>query len=204
MKELLVSVLICNNVHDYPIVDPTYKKQIMKKGRIDLEDFTFDIEYDEHVYIDLVKGEDKDQDEECYKQFKQTKSKIVLCELHDLCRLANKVMEDTHDMITHTDFNGVTLRAYMRPGTGQIIISAEDYKQRKKVCEELNKLFPCETFKFKNQSWTQLASDYFGIKYCHIPESGYGIDYLQILENYNIAPYTSIVDPNYNGEIKMF
>ena len=158
-------VLVCNNNHDYPIIDPNIKKEIMRKGRMDIADFIFDIQYTEHHYIDARNEED------CYSQFKNNKSKIVLCELHDLCKLANKVITDTSFMVTQTDFNGSSLRAFVHPVTNQILISAEDYKQRNFVCGELYKTLTCETFKFKNQSWTQLAKDYFKNTYGEIPQS---------------------------------
>jgi hypothetical protein len=64
-------------------------------------------------------------------------------------------------MVTHTDFNGSNLRSFIHPVTEQVIISAEDYKQRKVVCSEMFEMFACETFKWKNQSWTKLSQDFF-------------------------------------------
>ena len=190
-KAYATIVLICNNNHGYPIVDPSFKKTIAMKGRIDLGEFKFDIKYEDHSYLDVSNEID------CFNQLQNTPGKIVLCELHDLCTLANKVITGSNYIITHADFYGATLRAFVHPVTEQIIISAEDYKPRKIVCEEFKKLFNCDTFTFKNQSWTKLAGDYFKSEFGDIPESGYGIDYTYILEHYSIAPYTAIISEKY-------
>lgn len=147
------------------------------KERSDVGAFKLDINYVDHSYLDVSNEND------CFTQLQNTQGKIVLCEWHDLCKLANKVMGETNYMITHADFYGATLRAFVNPVTEQIIMSAEDYKQRKLV---FSQLFNWETFKFKNQSWTKLASDFFKLECGDIPESDYGVE-----------PYTAIVSEKY-------
>ena len=50
-------------------------------------------------------------------------------------------MTETHFMVTDRDFYGATLRAFVHPELQQIIMSAEDYKERKFVCDEFSKDF---------------------------------------------------------------
>ena len=48
--------------------------------------------------------------------------------------------------------------------------------------------------------WTKLSSDYFNVKFGDLPKSDYGIDYLNIIDNYRIAPYMAIVNKKYNRD----
>ena len=51
----------------------------------------------------------------------------------------------------------------------------------------------CEQFKFKNQSWSQLATDYYKVKYGELKQSTYGPDLLHIFKEYRLAPYVSVM-----------
>jgi hypothetical protein len=180
---------IMNNDHCYAILDKQQKFDIARKHHIDLGDFMFDIKYDDYDYIktktirhimDRLKNA-------------TNQKKIVLLENDDLCELASELMIDTDTMIINTKFSGSRLVAFEHPTTKQILIAAEDHDERKAVCEAMYQEIECEQLKFNNQSWTQLATIYYSLKYGEIKPSTYGPDLLHIFKEYRLAPYITVM-----------
>jgi hypothetical protein len=181
---------IVNNDHLYAIIDPELVREAATKNRIDLGDFQFNVNISDHFYAGTTNPA------VLAAELHTVSQQVILSEMEDLCEVAQLVIRSTNKMIEHTNFMGSQMTGFQHPETGHVILSASGYKERKHVADMLLESLHCDNFVFKNQSWTQLALDYFNLHYGNIPKSQYGIEYQTILDQHKIGAYiTLLCDP---------
>ena len=155
---------IVNNHHLYPITDEHIKKTIAINKKFGFEDITNTVSWEN------VKIIQSDDELELFINGK-IKEPTILMKNYDIRDVINKhtkdnILVDQFDLKT----NGL-VKAYIHPTTGQYVTSYDDYNERKQIVEELFKQMPCEQFKWSNQSFQQIATTTFNVKYGVLPKS---------------------------------
>lgn len=192
----LVLCFIVNNHHCYPIVDSTIKKSITENKTYSVSKVVFDIKYDDFEYVENV-------DDKVILGTASPK-KVVLVESNNLVDMINEITEKTGQLVYNMKFNKSRVVMFEHPVSNQIYVASEDYAKRKQVCEDMKKELQLDNFKWRNQSWTQLANTYFVTKFGTIPKSDYSTDVLKILTDYKIGPIVMKFNEYTGGDIKAY
>ncbi len=170
---------IVNNSHCYPIIDKTFKDQIIYKNKLDLGKFKFDVSYDNHKYY---------ESETSFLDAEKEENKVCLVESNNLSKLAKKVMDKTKSIIQGMKFYYHTLTSFEHPD-GYIVESAKDYFLRKEVCLFLRKQYKTDEFIFRNQTWTTISYNLFQYGFDDLQKSRLSDELEDIYEKYPVGPY---------------
>lgn len=191
----LVLTFVVNNGHCYPILDKSLKHEIAKKHRIDLKDYLHELSFKDYDYLET--SCDKNQ----FLQLTTNKLKdIVLVNSNDLSSLASHIITNTGYIIEVCHFYGPHLASFEHPQTKQIIVAAQDLVQRRTICQEMYDQLNCWNLNFTNQSYAELASTWFQLRYGNLHESSYGNDLKSIYDTYKIAPYIVKLSTKYKHD----
>ena len=178
-------VFLVNNNHLYPILDETMKRQASRTKKIELQDFKWLVDYEDYEYIENENHID------------DTQKQLVLLDKKNLRDVLLKRIKDHHIMVTNIKFINSAVISFEDPFTGKIIESSIDYNLRKLACEKLyDEFLSIEEFKFKNNSFTDLANKIFNFKYGNIPDSCYNEITNSIFEDYPVSPYIKTLTEN--------
>jgi len=225
---------ICNNQHLYPIIDAQLCKSISEKHKVELDDIIFKVNYSDHTFVDKNNidhnavyffDELQEDDEKMNSVFKNksvkvkepitkqlycgtymTDKKVVLIEIDDLKLMINKITHATNMIVTNMIIKNSTVTKFEHPVSNQIYICADDYKERKKVCNTLFAETNLNVFEFNNQSWTELALLYLQyVSKINIREADYSKDYMQVLGSSSKSSFVSQQRGNYRiGDVVSF
>ena len=140
---------IVNNNHLYPILDSNTKKSISQSGKLQLNDYKFNVSYDSFDYY-----EDMDQNMNSDKN-------VILIE-DDISRniileLMEKVQNKTMKMIDFIKFNNGKPTAFKHPETNQVYEITSNFDDRKNIIKKLANKYGSHLVDFKNQSYTQIS-----------------------------------------------
>ena len=186
-------VFVVNNGHCYPVTDPDYKRQVINMGRIELDEFKFDVKFEDYQF---VSQQDLEMEGERLSSGQMDKE-VVLLEIDNLAEIvANSAMK-TGFLAYNMRFSGNRVTCFEHPVTNKIYISAEDHDDRVAACQKLHELHQCTEFKFMNQSFTQIASSYFDIHYGLVKQSECSSELTTIFDNYRMRPYITQFKENY-------
>lgn len=185
---------IVNNSHCYPILDKTFKDQIIYKDKIDLGNFKFNVSYEEHEYYscesDFLEREENTN----------MNMKVHLIESSNLLKLAKKVMNQTSSIIQGMKFYYHVLVSFEHPD-GYIIESAKDYFLRKEMCHYLYKQYEIPEFVFANQTWATISRNLFKYGFDNIQQSRLSNELEDIYDLYPVGPYMKkLSNIKYNKE----
>lgn len=195
---------ICNNQHIYPIYNDQINKFISKAKRMNVEaiDCKFKYTATDYRMIKTLNNDkpfiliEHDTDLEKENDFSQEYKDLISGELkgqvfivENVLHCAQEIIKTTNYTITNIKIKDGEIVAFIHPISEAIIESGREYASRKQICEKLHDLIPSHHFKFKNQSYTQLANEYFKIKYGDFGMmSQYNDETLKITDNFGTCP----------------
>lgn len=185
---------ISNNGHAYFIEEEKMKTFISQAKRIDLDtvsweyetskfyvmknynaseqnDLDYGVTYQGSDYDEAVKGSIKDAD--------------VLLFDGSIEKLALDVIKSTGYMITALKIRESIIEAFQHPVTGQIIEYSPDYDKRKHVRDKFYSIKQLECFKFRNQSFTQLAGSMFEVMFGRVHKSSHIKEDEELIDMYH-------------------
>lgn len=200
-----VLVFITNNQHLYPVVDPLMKRDIARKHRLELNKAMFKVNFNNDEYA-IYTPEDNNYDYDLV-QGKYTDKPVVLIDSgDDLSVLMQKVITETNTMVINMNFNQHKLSMFEHPVSKQVFISSENVYDRKFVLDTLFEDLATENYKFKNQTWTEIAQSYFKINHGSLMKSTYSPDYQTILRQFGISAHivSHVAEGNYVNNAKSF
>lgn len=158
---------IINNNHLYGIQEEEIKSKIrnlktgelMELTKVDWNTFDNNNKIYDNVNDDIING-----------NFKENQIGITI---NNLASLVENVAKQTSYIPIHLNINSKSqVSAFIHPINNCYVYAiGDDYHERKRLCEEMYKLNPCQTFVFRNQSYTQLVNGLFKIKYGLIQKS---------------------------------
>ncbi len=183
---------IVNNDHCYPILDSTFKKQIIYKNKLELGDFTFDIIYDDHSYYS-TESEFMRADRTVHPREQRS---VCLVDTHNLFNLAHRVMSETGNIIQGMKFYYSKLIRFEHPD-GTIVEVAPDYHLRKEVCE-------IDKSTFTNQTWTSVARDIYTYKFNDMTKSVLSQQMIEIYKTYPVGPYIKRVNEDTESDSDIY
>jgi hypothetical protein len=179
---------LVNNNHLYPILNGDTKKSVVQSGKLQLDDYKFNISYEDSIeYID-----------DFTKKNPSVNSKVVLFNdnKHDNTILENlyKVTNDTKTMVDYIKFNNGKPTAFQHPITNQIYEVTSEFPQRKAIVEKLTKKYGKAIVHFQNQSYTQISNIIFDNEFgtSKLLKSNLSNKVFEILDQYKIGPYCAI------------
>ena len=154
---------IVNNNHLYPILDANLKKSISVTKKIQLNDYKFNISYDDYQYLETVKDEINlnsrvillnNDNKEFYNDKENTDDVIY--------KFLNKAMKDTDEknksyVVDSIKFYNGRVQAFKHPITNQIYEITSDFTERKNIIDDLTKKYGPSLIKFENQSYTTIS-----------------------------------------------
>ena len=171
-------VFVVNNNHLYPVLDKELKKQASRTKHLILQDFKWSVDYEHYDYI-----RSKNEIDTC-------ENKLVLIDEKNLKDIILQRINKYGLMIINIKFLNSCVTSFEDAYSGKIIESSVDYAIRKLACDTLyRKMLSIEEFKFKNNSWTDLATKVFNFKFGNIPNSCYNDITFKMFEDYPVAPY---------------
>lgn len=188
-KTLLHLTFIVNNEHCYPILDKQLCKSISQTHALKLTDIVFNLKFnhyefvsDENLkpsiyakseYMNIVKGNYKPD------------YKIILLEKDNLNDIIVDIGKHSNYMVTNMKLKGSHVTCLEHPISKQIFVASPYYNERKSICDTLYNDYKCSCFTFNNQSFLEIAKDYFKFVCKKQLFNGvYSNDYLNILQNY--------------------
>ncbi len=172
------------NDHAYPITDTDLKQQVAKTKRLNFDEQTFKCK----GTMEWSFGTPEDVLSEKFK------TPIVYVDAKDLAPLAAKVMEKTGFMLAmKAGPRGGYIEMLEHPVTKQVVICAPDFHARKAVCDDIRKQFDLVEFRFDNQSWSRLTTDFVSLTVGKWAPSVYSQDYQHILETSQLSPWVAVL-----------
>jgi hypothetical protein len=226
-------VYLCNNKHIYVINDEICKKYISKAKHLDQSiDIGFKHNYNKYEYINdnckIDKGDldcyedldgslkqvDKMNDEqinneiEKYNEVVEGKRNGEVFLVNNIYQCALDVMEKNAPYtISNFKVKDSQISSFIHPVSGKVIENGQYYDQRLEMCNKLYEQFQCENFKFKNQTFSQMAIKYSEIKFGKLyKKSSYTDEHLRLLDEFYTTPLmrTLVRDHQYNDHCKAF
>jgi len=188
----MVLCFIVNNDHLYPVVDSVLKDEVARTKHIAINNIVFDVKFDSHAYVN---EREMEANKEAIYEGKYSKEPVLLFETNNLAYIVNDVMTWTQTIVLNMKFARSNIIAFEHPITKQIYLASQDYEDRKRVCQAMQAKCGSHKFEFQNQSFTQLAKDWFQVRFGTITDSEYSPEYMDILANYALAPYITQVRP---------
>lgn len=172
---------IINNNHVYPLMGHFKTMASRSRGYI-FENMNGEIDYSDHEYCDQWDNDDL---------IKGTfgKAKVVLINHKDLKVLACHVICATRVMVTTLKFQCDNVHAFVHPVSKQIYVCASDYQLRKDTCDQMRKELGSDIFTFRNQSFADLAQNYYNIKYGMLVPSSYSNEFIDAWQHSSVKPY---------------
>ena len=179
-------VFIVNNNHVYPIIDKDTKEYVARQGHLPLQEVKFDIKFDDfgswlHKTDNLQELVDG--------TYCKEKKVILIDDDRHITELCTKVIERTRKNITRMKLSNGNVVMFQHPESKQYYIAAQELDERHKVADAMKKEIAHESLTFRNQSFTQLAHDWFSCKYGKLQQSTYSKEFRQILDDYALAAY---------------
>lgn len=172
---------IVNNNHCYPIIDKTFKSQIIYTKKLKLDLFVFNVKYEDYSYFDSELEFNNTFDE-------KTHEKVCLVNTSNLFLVANLVMYQSKYLIQGMKFSDGILKAFEHPN-GHIIQSVDEYNLKLLVCNQLYQTIKIDEFRFHNQSWANIAKTLYQIKFNNLKQSTLSSQLSDIYKSYPVGPY---------------
>lgn len=151
----LVMAVIINNKHAYPIDDEEMLRSVVKTGEIRLDRMTHNKLSTTSIFIP-----NRDKQKIVDGLYAKEKYSLIATDT-DLAELSNDIIKRHGVAPTGINIGIRGVDSFIHPITGQIIEFTTDYEARKSVSDEAYKLYRCEAFKFKNESYTSIARHLF-------------------------------------------
>lgn len=202
-KNVSVSLMfMINNNHVYPIYNEPMKESIRRSDKLELKEVTWTTDASLYTYIDVpnddlhtvLRPEDwekntiiKNNYQKLLKGEWENKNEIILIE-HDIYKVAADVMKTTGYMVSALNIKDSVIEAFQHPINGQIIEQAKDYSIRKEICDNLYDTYKVESFKFKNQSFQQIAKSWFEFLHGKVEKSCQIPDDEKLIDKYSTKP----------------
>lgn len=217
-------VFICNNEHIYPITNERIKTFVSNAKRLNIEtlDLSFKSKCTEYELIQRThfKATPETTGEACegvinvhqmtdqYKDLIEgkLKDKIFLVDNVYACAVDTMKVLDKKYTISNMKTQGGKIKSFVHPVSLAIIEDGTDYEDRKKICDYLYSLYPCEQFKFKNQSLGSMAEAYHDIKYGRISRfSFHRVEDIDFYNKFEFGPLVTTLKKNhrYNKTLDM-
>ena len=184
-KSVKSLVFLVNNGHLYPIINSNYKRSVCKKERIDLADYEFDINYDEHEYIE--------QDEQLY----ESESKVKLIdESIDFNSVLLSVQRRSKNQITNYKYGGGRVQAFECEGV--VYSRTYRYNDRVELLKSLHDKYDHDIFTFRNQTYSAIGMDIYNYNIGKFDKllSDMTNEQFKLFEDYNITAYLKCVSYN--------
>ncbi len=187
-------VFIVNNNHCYPILDKDMKRLTAITGKLDLNEFLFDVKYDDYHFIPtaLIKSNNSELINGTIGGDKQ----IIILDSDNLTELSSWIIQQTGEIVYNVRFNQSNITAFEHPVTRKVYVGGSCHDLRKEVCNSLFSKLECEELLWKNQSFTAMAKMYFQSTCGALPASEYGPELLDIFKQYPLSPYIVQVIPS--------
>lgn len=179
---------IVKDDHCYPVLSKKLKNEVMRKNKLDLGRYKYDITYKNHQFCEIA-------DAVCGEN---VKNEIVLVDKRNLKNMAVDVMNVTKCNIEAMRLYYGSLTSFKHP-KGYYVESAPEYQARKRVCEYLfENVLQLPEFEFKNQSWGQIALSIIKNKFSdpRRMESSFSEWLEEIYEKYPCSPYVARLSEN--------
>lgn len=203
---------LLNNKHIYPITDEVWVDKIRRTKKLPaFAEVDFYFSSDKYFYVNepismaFEKKEEEDDDDEIEDvnftalvdgTIDKTKYDIILYN-GDMKKLAMEIF-NKHKCIGAMNWKKIELITFEHPISGQIIKKSCNYEESKEVCEVLYHKYDCYNFKFKNQSFTQVARELFKINFGGLPiKSMADTKTLEINDKYNTHPLIHTLVDNF-------
>ena len=203
-------VFYINNGHVYGFFDDNVKRSIIASGKYNLREADGDLQFDAY---DLYKGgfppfktlDDggKNENNENYNKLIDDKfgnQKHILIDIKNLAKIAVAITEKTKHCIDDLRIDPKTgyVISFTHPTSRRRYITAEDYEVRKAMLEREAKLVASDAFKFRNQTYNQIANAIFKVRYGKIPKSTLSKELKHIYETYPARPIFRLFDEHAN------
>jgi hypothetical protein len=144
-----------HDMHLFPVDDTKVKDYVIAHKRMPMNDYKFELShYDDMVYMDS---------KELYDQIGDlnVKSKLIVVDADDLSCLYSQCTTLTNTIIHDAFIPASKINAFKHPNGYNIIVSGEEFKDRKMICERLFKITRYKSlFLFRNQTYQLLGSIY--------------------------------------------
>lgn len=211
---------LINNNHIYPIVDKKFVDIVKRTHKLpEYLDVSYYFNSDKYYYVrqtgDQIQGlEEEPTEEETENEIKynnlvdgtldKSKYDVILYD-GDMMKLA-AVIINKHKLFASVNIRNSELVGFEHPITGQIIHQCSNYEESKEVCALLSiKYDNCYNFKFRNQSWTQIAREIFKINFGEFPiKSMADKKTIEISDRYNTHPLINTLVDNFYKDKSCF
>lgn len=188
-KTLLHLTFIVNNEHCYPILDKQLCRTVSQSHKLELTDLVFNLKFNHYEYVNSEALKESIFANSDYikivKGIYKPDNKIILLEKQELNDMIVDIGRHTNYMVTNMKLKGSHVICLEHPVSKQILVASPDYNERKSICDELYDDSKCSCFVFNNQSYLEIAKNYFKfICKKQIVDGVYSYDYLDILNKY--------------------
>lgn len=184
---VITLTFLINNAHIYPVLNSDIKKSVNKLGYINLSEFVYNVNYENHQYIENNDNINKDIE-------------VLLFEKDNLFEEAVKIIKETNttiERILYDECNRII--SFVHPVTKQVYEITKHYKNRINIIENINKIYDLN-IKFTNQTFTVISQELFNSKYGNLKmlSSYLNNDVYDALTTYSISPYIARINEDFD------
>lgn len=178
-------VFLVNNGHLYPVINSDYKRSVCKKERLDLSDYTFDINFDNHEYINKYSN-----------IFDSQETVKLIDESLDFNDVLMSVQERSNNQITNYKYGGGRIQAF--ECNGVVYSRTYRYNDRIELLKSLYDKYNHDIFKFRNQTYSAIGMDIYNYNIGKFDKmlSDMTNEQFKLFEDYNITAYLKCVSYN--------
>ena len=186
-------VFYVNNSHLYPITNTTVQKIINKKicnGTTQLQSY-FNTLYDFEFYNDFIYMEKQLEDIE---EFDIERKTYIINKNDDITEICKRLMNETNYTVEFIDIDKTgKINMFKHPTKDIMICNYDDFLERKKLMQQLDKLVDNNMPLFKNQSYPCIASSLLSI-IGYVPKSYYNKETFYYLTEYEPKPIVETLE----------
>jgi len=190
---------IVNNNHLYPILDSNMKKSIAQTGKITLNEYKFNISYDDYQYIHDRDEIDITKKVVLFREFTENNNVFTIQE--KMKNSMERIDEKTGKkyVVDQIKFQNGKITAFQDPITNQIIESTSDFNERKLIVDGLSQKYGNHLVKFQNQSYTQISKIIFDNEFGTVKQlqSNLSEKIFDILDKNHIKPFCATLSKDF-------
>ena len=204
----MVLCFMVNNEHCYPILGDL-KKFVERNKRLELGDVGMQIDWSaitEWKTPTICSQEDR------YKLLDVDWEKppgdcatSVLVDIDCLSPIMTLIMDRTKEMIVNANFTNGKRQIcdkFQHPKTGQIIIAAPGWQDRKSVCEQYFLKTQLAAFRWRNQTWARIGRSIWDSTKGILRRSNYGPQLMKIYAQSTLKPMIMDIRSDQQHHIK--
>ena len=187
---------VVNNNHLYPVLDANLKKSIALSGKIELNDYKFNVNYDDYQYIhDDNESVDETKKVILMREYQDSNNQEV--DIYSKIKYAMTIERANGKsyIVDNVKFQNGRITAFMDPVTNVIYETTTDFVERKLIIDGLTIKYGQHLVKFENQSYTQISKLIFDNEFGTVAQlkSNLSDKIFDILNNNHIKPFCATI-----------